>query len=85
MTLTGIFSRLCFSSPARLRRFFGVGHKNKKKKSVEGKDIEVVVVDVDPNEDSPQHPGFTDSGWYSLASLSSIAKVGEILFYFFVL
>lgn len=62
------------NSPARIRRFFGVGHKGKKKKVLESKDVDVVVVDVDPTDETQTYSSFNDSGWYIFAPVGPIAK-----------
>ena len=62
------------TSPARIRRFFGVGHKSKKKKLLEAKDVDVIVIDVDHVSDEQNCSNFADSGWYTLAPITYMAK-----------
>lgn len=61
-------------SPARLRRFFGVSRKSKKKRLLEVTDIAVVIFDIDLHDDQPQ-TAIGDPGWYMLVPMSTIAKV----------
>lgn len=62
------------TSPARIRRFFGVGHKSKKKKVLETKDVDVVVVDVDPANDNQGCSDFVDSEWFTFAPMTPMIK-----------
>uniref|UniRef100_A0A914ZP21 Thioredoxin-like fold domain-containing protein n=1 Tax=Parascaris univalens TaxID=6257 RepID=A0A914ZP21_PARUN len=62
------------NSPARIRRFFGVGRKSKKKKVIEQKEAAVVVLDVDSRDDNLPQTAIGEVGWHVLAPLSSMAK-----------
>lgn len=70
---------LNFSSPARIRRFFGVGHKSKKKKLLETREVDVIVVDVDPPNENQDYSGFVDSGWFTFVPMTPMNKVIEIV------
>uniref|UniRef100_A0A0R3S4Z8 Thioredoxin-like_fold domain-containing protein n=1 Tax=Elaeophora elaphi TaxID=1147741 RepID=A0A0R3S4Z8_9BILA len=66
---------LFFRSPARLRRFFGVSKKSKKKRLVEVDDVNVVIFDLDLHDDDGRpHAAISESGWYILAPLTIMAK-----------
>ncbi|VDK78903.1 unnamed protein product [Onchocerca ochengi] len=62
-------------SPARLRRFFGVSKKTKKKRLVEVDDVNVVIFDLDlPDDDGRPHAAISESGWYILVPINVMAK-----------
>ncbi|VDD94931.1 unnamed protein product [Enterobius vermicularis] len=62
------------TSPARIRRFFGVGHKSKKKKLLETREVDVIVVDVDPPNENQDYSGFVDSGWFTFVPMTPMNK-----------
>ncbi|KAK6100963.1 Thioredoxin-like family protein [Brugia pahangi] len=71
-----IFANCPRESPARLRRFFGVSKKSKKKRLVEVDDVNVVIIDLDlyNDDDIRLHPAISESGWYIIVPISIMAK-----------
>uniref|UniRef100_A0A915Q056 Thioredoxin domain-containing protein n=1 Tax=Setaria digitata TaxID=48799 RepID=A0A915Q056_9BILA len=61
-------------SPVRLRRFFGVSKKSKKKRLVEVDDVSVVIFDLDLHDDGQPHAAISDSGWYIIVPINIMAK-----------
>ncbi|KAM3724149.1 Nucleoredoxin [Dirofilaria immitis] len=70
-----IYNNCPKESPARLRRFFGVSKKSKKKRLVEVDDVNIVIVDLDLDDDDGRpDAAISESGWYILVPINIMAK-----------